>query len=180
MISRMRSRITSGFTLIELMIVVAIIGILAAVAIPAFVRYIRRAKTAEPTEALDKISGGAKVYFQAEHVNTNAILLARQFPTSADPNPTGDCASAPGDKCSSTWTGSTWQSLSFALENNHYYQYQFLTTAATDTSAIFTAFALGNLDGDAVSATYRRTASVTLEGEVNVGGVIIETDREIE
>src|SRR5262245_19190170 len=53
-------KVLKGFTLIELMIVVAIIGILAAVSIPAFLEYMKRSKTSEASLNLNKIGKAAK------------------------------------------------------------------------------------------------------------------------
>ena len=71
-----RPRPLKGFTLIELMIVVAIVGILAAIAIPTFARFQARAKQAEVKTTLKALFTAQKSYFgEKDRYVTDGSLL---------------------------------------------------------------------------------------------------------
>ena len=57
-------RKSAGFTLIELMITVAIVGILAAVAVPAYTDYVTRSKIPEATSALASMRIRLEQFYQ--------------------------------------------------------------------------------------------------------------------
>ena len=59
-------RNSKGFTLIELMIVIAIIGILAAIALPAYAKYMARARFTEVTTAVDGVKKQVELCIFAE------------------------------------------------------------------------------------------------------------------
>lgn len=63
MIKQMNKQIQKGFTLIELMIVIAIIGILAAIAIPAYQDYVIRAQVSEGLSLADGLKTPSVEYY---------------------------------------------------------------------------------------------------------------------
>lgn len=65
-----------GFTLIELMIVIAIIGFLAMVSVPSFMRFLAKAKRAEAYMQLNSIYAAEKSYW-AEHGTYSSVLLGQ-------------------------------------------------------------------------------------------------------
>ena len=72
-----------GFTLIELMIVVAIIGILAAIAIPNFLRFQAKSKQSEARELLSTVYTAEAAYFAEQ--NSYGTLSNAGFTPSATP-----------------------------------------------------------------------------------------------
>lgn len=87
----MFSATQKGFTLLELMIVVAVIGILASIALPAYTGYIEKGKIAEATSNLADLRIKMEQCFQDNRDYTNTACDAFCAPTSGAVNFTYDC-----------------------------------------------------------------------------------------
>jgi type IV pilus assembly protein PilA len=174
-----------GFTLVELMIVVAIIGVLAALAIYGVERYLANSKAAEAKQHVGAISRGAQGAFERAFGQSDVVVEGDQSSieehTLCGGAPAVPAIPPPGKKYqpitadgSDFNTGSSiggWKCLRFAISSPIYFQY------AYNRNNVPVQIAPTNPSACAGSPCYEAAAQSDLNGDGIQFGAVVRTGK---
>lgn len=162
----MKSAGRAGFSLVELMIAVAILGILSALAIPTFRSFVLRSKTGEATGNLSALFKSASVYYSAERAEEGPAgksLAALRTAGCTIDSITAVPTTPKAQKQRFTQVPG-FRALGFNIAEYIYFSYGLDTETGTggcggkaNDATVYTLFAEGDLDGDKTLSRFELT-----------------------
>jgi prepilin-type N-terminal cleavage/methylation domain-containing protein len=174
----------AAFTLIELMIVVAILGVLASLALPAFRTVMLRSRTAEVSSNLDAMFKAVATYYITERGGAGQAANVSTACTVSDAGPVPVLLGSQKQRMPNT--DPAFNALGFSIADYVYYAYGLSTESITGScggtandTTVYTLYANGDLDLDGALSTFELAVGSDNENQLyHSRGMHIENELE--